>query len=209
MTPSSRGPATQWPSGQAFIELAVIGSFALLALNLLIQIGLRMNYQQEISQQTFRHALVISKSEGEKDESASTQLQHFRDRQVPDPSTGFGLMPRTSTNASATVTWGEWLTYLGSDPDSQSRIVFQVNDTRQEYRSGDFDVGSKSDPLVKHISKQVTVNGTVNQNVNGSSLSSLATETTTLTLKNNATVTGPAPPTPTNFDGPDWQITKE
>ena len=51
-------------SGQALIEFAIMGSIALLAFTVLIQMGLRMNYQQEIQQDAFRNALRIAQNEG-------------------------------------------------------------------------------------------------------------------------------------------------
>ncbi len=150
--------------GQALIEVTLFGSLALVALSLLIQYGLRMNYQQELEQQTFRRALLYAKCEDEDNhfmpsvrcgastttgqpESAATSLQQFRDRQMPSPTLGFGIMPRVTTSAASTVTWGERLTQLGDERSSQARIVLQLNGNEApHYRSEDMKKVSKADP---------------------------------------------------------------
>ena len=171
------GPVDQ--SGQALVELAITGSLVLLALAFFIQIGLRMNYQQELEQQTFRRALREAKSEGT-EESAAIVINHFRDRQVPDPSFGFALMPRTSTNASATVTWGEHLTTLSDDRDSQPRILVVLNNKEKEFRSEDF---QENKDLIKHIHKEFqTINAHAEQTPLVTSLETDTREVTTLTL---------------------------
>lgn len=129
------------------VEFAITGSLALVALALLIQVGLRANYQQEIDQQTFRRAQRIAQNEGD-EESQAIVLTHFRDRQVPNPSLGFVLTPRMSTQSNATVTWGEWLTFLAEDRDSQPRIEILVNDTQQTFRSEDIRKASSADESV-------------------------------------------------------------
>ena len=168
-------------SGQALIEFAIVGSLALLALAFLIQIGLRMNYQQEIEQQTFRRALRVAQNEGE-EESQAIQYQHFRNRQIPDPSQGFAIMPRTTSQASATVTWGEGLTFLADDRDSQPRIIVHLDDTEREFRSEDL---QDDQPLVGHIRKEIQSASEIQQDNSASRLNTTTTETTTMTLNTN------------------------
>src|SRR3989338_365860 len=93
-------------NGQAMIELAIFGSFAILALGFLIQIGLRQNFQQEIEQTAFRRALIFAKSEGD-EESQSVQYSYFRNRRAPNPSDGFAVTPRSLTQGSSTLTLRE------------------------------------------------------------------------------------------------------
>ena len=197
--------------GQAMIEFAIIGSTSLLALAFLIQIGLRMNYQQEIEQQTFRLALRRAQDEGDK-ESQAILYQHIRDREIPEPSSEPTIMPRTSTQASSAVTWGEWLTFLADDRDSQPRVVVHVNDTRaDDFRSGDFEGGKegvkkdapKDAPLVSAIHNQFTSTGQLTQASGASSLSSSSSASTTVTLKNGKTVSGSASAR-CSFSGGSW-----
>ena len=173
-------------NGQAMIELAIFGSFAILALGFLIQIGLRQNFQQEIEQTAFRRALVLAQEEDM--ESQSIQYNYFRNRRLPNPADGFGVTPRSLTQAGATVTWGEWLTYLTDDRDSQPRIIVSLDDQDTiDARSEDFPEG---EPLVKHIHKDLSGSAQIGQ-VNSSGLSSASTssssENTTLTLSSDAT----------------------
>ncbi|MBI3321999.1 MAG: hypothetical protein HYZ91_07025 [Candidatus Omnitrophica bacterium] len=186
------------------IEFAIIGSTALVALAFLIQIGLRMNYQQEIEQQTFRLALSRAQDEGD-EESQAILYQHIRDREIPDPSSEPTIMPRTSTQASSAVTWGEYLTFLADDRDSQARVVVHVNDTRaDDFRSGDFEGGEKDAPLVSAIHNQFTNTGQLTQTSGTSNLSSSSSASTTLTLKNGQTVSGSASGS-CGFSGSTWR----
>lgn len=178
-------PTRRNNTGQALIEFAVIGSIALLALTMLIQMGLRMNYQQEIQQNAFRNALRIAQSEGD-EESQSIQYNYFRNRRTPNPSEGFGVTPRVMTQGNATVTWGEWLTYLDGSRDSQPRIIVNLDDQSQpEFRAGDFPT---EQPLVRRIVKELDGNGEIRQDNAGSTLASDTTETTTMELSNGTPV---------------------
>lgn len=162
--------------GQALIEFAILGSLGLLALAFLIQIGLRANYQQEMEQHAFRRALAAAQAEGDT-ESQSIQVQAFRDRQVPNPSQGFAIMPRTLSSGAGTVTWGELLTLLDDARDSQPRIIVELNDARREFRSEDL---KKDEPLIHFIHKTLDSQGTMTQDNAGSDLDTSTTETTDL-----------------------------
>jgi len=141
-----------------------MGSIALLALAMLIQLGLRLNYQQQEEQNTFRHALLMAKCEGDEmdepivecvrraervnddDESQAVTINRFHDRQIPNPTLGFGLRPRTTITANAAAVWGERLTFLDDDRDSQPRIVVHLNREQPHYRSEDLEDARLSDP---------------------------------------------------------------
>lgn len=186
------------------MEFSILGSVALLALALLIQLGLRMNFQQEIQQDAFRRALALAHSEG-KTESQATQYNYFRNRRIPNPSEGFGITPRVMTQGNATVTWGEWLTYLDDDRDSQPRVVVNLDDRSvPEFRAGDFPADQ---PLVRRVTKELVGSAEIQQGNSGvttcggvtalsdTCLAADTTETTTLELSNgspvSATVTTP------------------
>lgn len=164
-------------SGQAFIELAIVGSLALLALAVLIRIGLGMNYKQEIEQQAFRLALRAAKNEGD-EESPVVSYQFFRDRRVPDPSQGFAIMPGSLTQGSGSATWGEYLTFLDDSRDSQARILVKLNNaSEKEFRSEDLD---EDQPFVSDINKHIQSTGVIAQSNARSSLATTTDETTTL-----------------------------
>ena len=201
--------------GQALVEMAIIGGITLVAVGFLIQIGLRMSYQQEIEQQAFRQALRIAEGESNDRESQATSVMRFRDRHVPDPSQGVAITPRVSTQGGATVTWGRFLTFLADDHDSQPRIVVQVNDTRRDFRSGDFDDGDDHAPFVKHIHKDFQMEEgttTQRQEIDGlpiqTELLSRRVETTQLTLKNDDTVSS-TQASECHFVGEDWRCEED
>ena len=175
--------AFQSSQGQAFVEFAVIGSLALVALAFLIQMGLRANFQQQMEQDTFRLAMRVAQSEGDV-ESQSIQYSYFRNSQIPNPTDAFGISPRTMTQSSASVTWGEWLGYLANDRDSQPRIIVHMDNSETEFRSEDLlkNAAGEPMPLVSAVHKDLNSNGAVTQTNTGSSDATTTTETTTLTL---------------------------
>lgn len=130
-------------------ELAVFGYIGILALSFIIQMGLRMNYDQEIRMNTFRRTLVDALNDNlpatatgrdPRDGSYTTSYHHFRDRQMPNPAGGFGLILRERTAAEADVTWGNYLTYASPDLtkglNSQQRVIVQVNESRAHCATG-------------------------------------------------------------------------
>jgi len=177
--------------GQALLEFAILGSLALFALAFLIQIGLRVNFQQEVEQQTFRRTLAKADSYSTI-EPVSVQYQEFWDRQVPSPGDGFAVMPRTYTEANATVVWGTFLSFTADqDRRSQPLTVVSVNGVERDFREEDFEGIPETAPEISRIDRRLTASGTVQQaNATSSSLATNTTQTTTVTLKNNATVSG-------------------
>jgi len=190
-------------AGQALLEFAIFGSLALFALAFLIQIGLRVNYQQEIDQQTFRRALAKSDSYSVVEPPGVTYLQ-FRDRQIPSPADGFAVMPRVATQGAASVVWGTFQANTDvDDRDGQYLTVVRVNGTTQEFRGdeerGDFQGLPEDAPLISRVNRTLTSRGTVQQtDAASSSLSTATDQTTTVTLKNNASVSS------TVSSGVDW-----
>jgi hypothetical protein len=203
MKPSKQKQDSLTPArGQALIEFAVIGSLALLALAFLMQIGLQMNYRQEIAQQTFRLAMQTAQSEDEL-ESQAINYQQIRNRQVPDPRHGFAILPRAMTDAGATVTWGEWLTFLADDRDSQPRIVANLDGQIKEYRSEDL---IPDTPLIGAIDKTLSSTGAIHQDNEGSRLSTTTTEDTTVTFNVTQDPTLTSSLTAgCDFQGADWE----
>ncbi len=150
--------------GQAMIEVAVMGSLALAALSLLIHMGLRMNYQQQIEQETFRQALGTAKNG---DPVQAVVVYQFRNRIMPDPSFGLPIRPRIQTQASAAVTWHPRLTKLEeNDRASLPLIRVELDGGGADYRSEDLiDDGEpdKKKPLIANIHKTTTATGDLHQ----------------------------------------------
>lgn len=184
-----RSNRTNWQRGQALLEFAIFGSLALLALAFLIQVGLQVNYQQEIDQAAFRTALAKADSYSVV-EPAAVQHLEFRDRQMPSPADGFAVMPRVLTSSGATVVWGTFLARTDRDDrQSDPLTVVRVNATQREFRKRDFDGTPEDDPLFSRITRSATSAGSVRQtDATSSRLSTTTNQTTTVVLKNNDTV---------------------
>jgi hypothetical protein len=85
---------------QALLELAVFGTIIITLLGVLISYGLRYNYQQQMTQRTFRTSLVNSAAGTPK----SVSYMAIKDIHVPDPSNQFGIGSFTPVSGSASVT---------------------------------------------------------------------------------------------------------
>jgi hypothetical protein len=178
--------------GQALVEFAIFGSLALLALAFLIQIGLEINYQQEIDQGAFRRALVEGKEEGDYESQNLTYIM-VRERQMPDPSQPFAIMPRRRTEAASTVVWGERLAHLADEYESEPRTILDFNRTKvgadfPEWRHSDEidepgGQGEHKPWLAKSRTDGVST-GTSWENPTDTGLGTVSTEITTLTLNN-------------------------
>ncbi len=193
--------------GQALAEMALMGTLVIAALGFLIQLGLTLNFEQENDQNAFRHALMVAKCEGDEqeppnwcndpalvppgvdndEESQAVTVLRLRDRQIPNPSIGFGLVPSSLTVGSASATWGERLTFLDDSKDSEPRIVVHLNDSAERmFRSGDF---ADDEPVISQIAKSSDMTGTVSQdNVTGSTTDTTTIETTTVTMNDGSQV---------------------
>src|SRR3989338_1385595 len=111
--------------GQALLELAIFGMVALASLGFLIRVGMQMNYDQEIRMAAFRRALAAAAAYNGTTQDAIAATYHYAsDRQMPNPSDGLISLPRSRTEASAFVEWGDRLTFA-----------------RQDYAGGDEDAG--------------------------------------------------------------------
>lgn len=131
--------------GQALIELAVFGAVALAALGFLMRIGLRMHFDQEIRMAAFRRGLAAAGADnGTTDADALGTLYYYvASRQMANPNDGYMSLPRTRTEASAFVEWGDRFTYAydgAGDAGRKTETLYVVrsNGTEQEFRASDF-----------------------------------------------------------------------
>lgn len=83
--------------GQAILELAVFGSILIMLLGILVNYGLKYNFQQQVMQQAFRKALGIAANRP----SATYIL--VKDRHIPDPSNPFGVGSVMAVSSSASI----------------------------------------------------------------------------------------------------------
>jgi hypothetical protein len=168
------------------VELAIFGSLALLALAVLIQMGLRQNFQQDVEQDAFRRAQFVAQAEGDEEESQAVQYNFFRNRRIPNPSDGYAVTTRMLAQGSGTVTWGQWLTYIDGSRDGEPRIIVNLDDQGLvDARSSDF---PDDQPLVSAVDKLVDGTSQIEQTNQYTRRTSHAHEDIGLTLSNGATV---------------------
>lgn len=168
-----------------------MGSLALMALAVLIQVGMRVNYTQEIEMETFRAAMAESRSRWDI-EPVVVQYQQFRDRQMPSPDQPFAIMPRQLTSSGSALTWATHLDF-GADPDedSEGMTVISVNGTQQRFRENQLKTVDPDAPLIAAVDRQFTAGGVVTQpNATSSSLNTGTNQSTTVILKTGAAVAG-------------------
>ncbi len=192
-------------AGQALLELAIFGAVALAALGFLIRIGLEMNYDQEIRMAAFRRALAAASSDNGTDRDAMGTVFHYiADRRMPNPTDGFMSMPRSRTEASAFVEWGDRLSFAtelqgNSDLGYNTQALMAVRSDGSEltYRQADvpddasFSGGDVDMRLLAFsgIETQSTTtnneSGTITQGGGGSSVSSCTSTSSNTTLNAN------------------------
>ena len=178
--------------GQALLELAIFGMVAIAALGFLIRVGMQMNYDQEIRMAAFRRALAAAAADNGTTQDAVAVTYHYAsDRQMPNPSDGLMSLPRSRTEASAFVEWGDRLTYAYEDRTSgdenaghatQQKIIVRSNNAERVFRQPDFPKPSDELPddvrslftykgLVTNSETTNTSSGSLTQTEAGSSLS--------------------------------------
>lgn len=134
--------------GQALLELAIFGMVAIAALGFLIRVGMQMNYDQEIRMAAFRRALAAAAADNGTVQDAIAVTYHYAsDRQMPNPGEGLMTLPRSRTEASAFVEWGDRLTfahqdYEGGDKEAgratHQKVIVRSNGAEQTFRQSDF-----------------------------------------------------------------------
>ena len=77
--------------GQALLELAVLGSFALLVLGALVNYGLNADFTQQAAMRSFRQALMSASEAPLGGKPSSVSYVHIGERHVPSPSSPFGI----------------------------------------------------------------------------------------------------------------------
>lgn len=121
-------------SGQSLVELAAFGSILLLCLSMLIQYGMRANYQQNLQMQAFRKALRAAYYKS--GPAAGTSITMVHDKAIPDPRDHWGIAERRPVTASASATWdshiqANYIEDFASDPSPNDlpRTIIEINDT--------------------------------------------------------------------------------
>jgi hypothetical protein len=88
---------------QALTELVVFGSIILILLGVLLNYGLRYNYQQKVMQSSFKKAYEKAVTSGADDQPRSEQHMVLQDIHIPDPQNPFAVGNLTPVYGSAAV----------------------------------------------------------------------------------------------------------
>jgi len=96
-------------SGQALLEFAIFGAMLLFCLSLLLQYGLRVNYQEYLQMTTFRRALSLALNRSHNNStnmySPTVNFTVFHDKSIPNPQDRFGVQQRYPYATSYTVVY--------------------------------------------------------------------------------------------------------
>ena len=187
-------------AGQAMVEMAIFGAVGIAALAFLINVGMRLNYDQEIRMAAFRQALAAAHADNGTDQDAPGTVFHYiLQRQAPNPGDGMMLLPRMRTEASAFVEWGDRFTFASEFSDNlpdntgyktQPLIVVRSDDQQVSYHQddqlNDIVMGpmtfQAAEGIVNHSTTKATVNATIIQSGAGSQLTSGGQTCTTTKL---------------------------
>ncbi len=108
--------------GQALLELAIFGSIIIMLIGILLNYGLRANFQQAALQKAFRKALAESVKSSDDNAPSSVSYVRTEDKHIPDPTNFLGqgqIMPFVS---SASVT-NSYKLDLGADNQAELPVI--------------------------------------------------------------------------------------
>ncbi len=129
---------TQSLTGQSLLELAVFGSIMIMLLGVLINYGLRYNYQQQVAQQTYRKALKGAADSPKDGKPMSVMYVLTRDKHIPDPSQLFGLGSIMPISASASVIRNHHMQEAPDTKDELPQITVDMNGQISAYKTAGF-----------------------------------------------------------------------
>lgn len=112
--------------GQALLELAIFGSLLIMLLGVLVNYGLRYNFQQRTMQKAFREALNLA-DPGRKAERSSNYIT-IQDSHIPSPSNPFGVGPTRDSIAAASIpAWSNQMDDLPTTQSDLPKIYVDIN----------------------------------------------------------------------------------
>ncbi|GEM_PF-4725184 len=90
---------------QSLLELAIFGSLLIMLLGVLINYGLRYNFQHQVSWRVFRQALYDAEYSAQDNKPSSVSSIMIKDIHVPDPSspTGIGQIFPVASSATSPI----------------------------------------------------------------------------------------------------------
>lgn len=90
--------------GQALLELTVFGAIIIMLLGVLINYGMRYNFQVQAMQEAFRKALGYASKSNDNGNPTSVSYIMIKDKHIPQPANPFGIGSVIPISASANVT---------------------------------------------------------------------------------------------------------
>ncbi|MBU1124496.1 MAG: hypothetical protein KKC84_00545 [Candidatus Omnitrophica bacterium] len=117
--------------GQALLELSIFGSILLMLLGVLLQYGLRFNYQQQLDQETFRKAMAQARWSRGEGHPTSVDYMVIRDEHIPDPSSPWGVGQMSALQAyvpSIKATYELDQESISADtPNEYPQLIIDIN----------------------------------------------------------------------------------
>jgi len=125
-------------SGQALLELAIFGAIIIMLIGILLNYGLRNNFQQRLQQQTFRKALGATGELEQNDKPSGISYLQVEDNHVVNPSDTWGLGTVYPFQAQASVNKSSQSYKVAGNPKELpvTRINIQGNQMWPENTEG-------------------------------------------------------------------------
>lgn len=121
-------------NAQALVELAVLGSFLIMLLGVLVSYGLRYINQQKTAHHAFREAVALASEPN----SGSASYTLISDKMIPDPSNPFALGTVVPAVASASITRNPDLSLTADSSSELPRMTIKINDWEKSYTTAGF-----------------------------------------------------------------------
>jgi len=134
----SHSGAKPYLKGQAILELAIFGSILIMLLGILINYGLRYNYQQQVMQQAFRKALASAAVSMNDHTSISVAHAVVEDKHIPNPADPFAVGSVLPSSSGASVTRNYKLMETPDYEDELPSAVINVQGKSVSFKSAGF-----------------------------------------------------------------------
>lgn len=124
--------------GQATLELAIFGSILIMLLGVLINYGLKYNYQQQVMQQAFREALASAAVSMNPHTPISVSHSLVKDKHIPVPADPFAVGSILPSSSGASVTRNYELMKTPDYEDELPQTVINVQGTQYSFKAAGF-----------------------------------------------------------------------
>lgn len=122
-------------TGQALLELAIFGSILIMLLGIILNYGLRFNFEQKTQMSAFRKALEMSANDATGNQGNLTLVT---DKHIPNPSNPFAVGSVMPFMSSANVVRNYKMQETADTPDELPQTTFQIQDRQYTYKTAGF-----------------------------------------------------------------------